>query len=298
MSSYRNPAHLLGIDRDPELTRMLRACGVEEAYITGGAPDYLKFCAWAEVFPLCAGHGVAERVLRTLQEATGAQVSLCPHTAREIWKIWTDIYWYGMETPHQGGSLACSCCGACEPIYVEKERLVYLLPPETVKAENFGAWTKKMTDALPDSRAYSACILPDDYSFTRPDPYHVGEALRGIAGGAVPTRGERDLLWTQALRTWGQELLKRDTDGRFFLIGGPVGEVTVLLDYLHRSKALTRMVWIPRNPEEAGEICGRYACVETGMDLTACATSEERKTHITAYATVAPLGRAVALGSP
>ena len=35
--------------------RAMRACGVDEQYITGGAPEYEKFRKWAEVVPQLTG---------------------------------------------------------------------------------------------------------------------------------------------------------------------------------------------------------------------------------------------------
>lgn len=295
MLTFRNPTHLLGIDRDPALIRLLRACGVDEVYITGGAADYDKFCALAEALPLCAGHSLQGKVNRTLQEATGLNRPLCPHTAREIWEAWTDIYWYGREVMPRNDALACPYCGTCEPTCVDAERLLYLPDPAAVKADNFGAWTQNIAAALTFGAGHHAVVLPEDYSFVRPDPYHVGEVIRRISGGENPACQERDLLLTQALRVWGQTLLQAGTDGRLFLVGGGCTAVTALLDYLQKAKAMTGLVWIPRVPAAAGAVSGLYACVETGLDLTACSTPEAREAHTAAYAAVAPLGRAVVL---
>ena len=283
-------AHSLGLGQDTALCRLLRACGIDEARITGGASDYDKFLALAEAMPLCAGHPLREALEDRLCRITGISAPLCPHDAHDFWTAWIDRYWYGDLSAPPPLPHVCPHCAPCEPARrLSASDLVHLPEPQTVSGENLGAWTRELEAALTACDAYSVCRLPADYAFVRPDPYHAGEVLRKQSDGGELTPRERDLLWTQALRVWGLDALRRGAE--LMLQGGSPAAVTALLAYLDSSRALPKLVWIPLDPAHAREVCGLYATVGTGVDLSACTTDEERETRLTAYAAAAPLGR-------
>ena len=73
--------------------------------------------------------------------------------------------------------------------------------------------------------------------------------------------------------------------------------MTALLAYLNTAGVLPSIVWLPDDPVEAGALSGLYATVRTGVDLSVISAGEERRYFLDAYATVAPLGRAVVLDS-
>ncbi len=290
----RNPAHSLGLGRNENLARLLRACGIHEAYITGGASDYDKFLALAEAMPLCAGHPMREAVESALREATGIRIPLCPHTARDFWSAWTDRHWYGCSASPLMLPPVCPYCAPSEPgCRLIGAELTVLPAPETVQGENLGAWTRELEAALTAGGVHPLCRLPEDYEFVRPDPYHAGEALRKRSGGEELSAHERNLLWTQALRVWGLATVRRG--GNLLVRGGSPAEVTALLAYLDSSRALPKLVWIPTDPTHAGAVSGLYATVGTGVDLSSCTTDREQKARLTAYAAVAPLGRGVVI---
>ncbi|EGO63846.1 glucuronate isomerase [Acetonema longum] len=66
--------------------RALRACGVDECYITGDAPDKEKFMKWAETMPKCIGNPLYHWTHQELREYFGIQKLLSPATAEEIWE--------------------------------------------------------------------------------------------------------------------------------------------------------------------------------------------------------------------
>jgi 8-oxo-dGTP pyrophosphatase MutT (NUDIX family) len=293
MSQFRNPTHLLGLDRDPSLARLLRACGVEEAYISGGASDMDKFLALAEAMPLCQGHPRAEAVHRALQEETGLEVRLCPHTARAFWEAWVSRHWYGYDEPNAPIADDCDCGNGREPLYVTEVRS--LPDPWMMQAEStlsLGDWTRLWESALAEGGETVLLYLPEGYRFVRPDPYHAGEAIRKAGNGTALTDGERDLLVAQALRVFGQWSLRTRWGGMLLLEGGETEAVTALLAYLQASRALAHLVWMPRDPAQAEAVSGLYAEVRTGVDCTACEDAEER---MAAYRRVAPWGTAVVL---
>lgn len=66
--------------------RAMRACGVEERYITGDATDWEKFAAWAQVVPKLPGNQLYDWTHLELKRYFGMDLALCPSTAREIWE--------------------------------------------------------------------------------------------------------------------------------------------------------------------------------------------------------------------
>ncbi len=296
MNRYRNPADLLGLDRDPHLHRLLRACGVEEARITGGASDYDKFLALAEAMPLCEGHSLQAKINETLQTETGLTASLCPHTARHFWEAWVEVQWYGRKQTFRDLPAVCPHCAFCEPTVVGDDDLTELPDPLAVYEAELSAWSHSLEEVFFSVTGKIVTFrLPEDYSFVRPNPYHAGEVIRKLFGREVPTFRERDLLLTQALRVWGQASLQIRWGGEFLLRGGHPEAVAALLAYLDASRALPPLIWIPDDPADAGAVSGLYVRVGTGVELFPCDSAEERERRISAYATVAPIGRAVVM---
>ncbi len=293
MHTHRNPADLLGLGRDPALARLLRACGTDEACITGGASDYDKFLALAAALPLCEGHPLRDSLNATLTAATGLTAPLCPHTAHPHWDAWVETYLYGGKVTDATIPSACPYCTPPVPTVWRENDLTRLPVPTEVKAPDLSAWSAALESALPADDVPALFSLPEDYAFTRPNPYHANLAVgRGDAGNEL-THHERDLLVTQALRVWGQAMLKKSWNGMLILRGGEPEAVTALLAYLDTSRALPTLVWIPDDPADAEVVSGLYASVATGVDLSRCSSSEDRERKISAYAAVAPIGRAM-----
>lgn len=293
LRSLRNPADLLGLGGSPALTRLLRACGADEACITGCASDYDKFLALAAAMPLCEGHPLREELQAKLIDATGLSAPLCPHTARLFWERWTEVHWYGRGLL----PLTCTCplCVPPAPIVMNTAELTVLPPPTEVRAPDLGSWSVRLEATLPQS---GDCLLTLDgeYTFTRPNPYHANLAVRRLAEGEMPTAGECSILTAQALRVWGQALVKEGREScRILIRGGTPEAVTALLAYLQASKALSSLVWIPDDPTHAEAVSGLYGAVGTGYALPDGISDRKAVNIKAAYAAVAPVGRAVIL---
>ncbi len=67
--------------------RQMRACGVEEKYITGDASDYDKFLKWAEVLPRLIGNPLYHWSHLELKKYFGYDGVLTPETAPEVWEL-------------------------------------------------------------------------------------------------------------------------------------------------------------------------------------------------------------------
>lgn len=285
----RNPADLLHLGSDPDLCRLLRACGAEESYITGGASDCDKFLALAAALPLCEGHPLRDEVNAALSQATGLTAPLCPHTAHAHWNAWAEIYRYGERITASPLPAVCPFCPPSSPTVLTADALCPLPDPAAVKAPDLDAWSDALTALLPADSRLPLFPLSNEYGFVRPDPYHAGLAVRkAFEGGSLSAR-ERDLLRTQALRVWGQTWAKRSEC--LLLDGGSPEAVSALLRYLELSHALPQIVWIPVEPTQAAGISGLYPGVRTGYRQDSESDSQAAR----AYAAAAPLGRGIAV---
>lgn len=295
MHTHRNPADLVGLDRNIPLQRLLRACGTDEAYITGGASDYDRFLALAAVLPLCEGHPLRDEVNATLTQATGVKAPLCPHTARAHWDTWAEIYHYGGQSTVGDLPTVCPHCTTAAPRVIYATDCARLPDPIAIQAHDLTAWSESLTNALPKGGAPALYTLPEGYAFTRPNPYHAGLAVGKVAIGEALTPKERDILITQALRVWGLALTGKETAPLWILHGGTAEAVTALLAYLAASKALPDTVWIPDDPTQAETVSGLYPQVGTGYAEAADDSPEIAESKKAAYAAAAPMGRAILL---
>ena len=293
--SPRNPADLLRLGTDPALCRLLRACGMDEAYITGGASDYDKLLALAAVLPFCEGHPLRDEVNTTLTRATGISAPLCPHTARAHWDAWVEIHHYGGHATVPELPTPCPHCAPAAPRVIYAANCTPLPDPIAIQAPDLTAWSESLTNALPKDGTPVLYTLPEGYAFTRPNPYHAGLAVGKAASGEALTAKERDLLVTQALRVWGLALTGKETAPLLLLQGGAPDAVTPLLAYLSASKALPAMVWLPDDPTHAGSVSGLYPRVGTGYTVTAGEAAEVTQSKKEAYAKTAPIGQATLL---
>lgn len=76
----------LWLETDHYKWRALRACGVDESLITGDAPDYDKFIAWADVLPRLIGSPVYHWAHLELQRYFGIYEPLNSSNAPAVWE--------------------------------------------------------------------------------------------------------------------------------------------------------------------------------------------------------------------
>ena len=293
--SSRNPADLLRLGTDPALCRLLRACEVDEAYISGGASDYDKLLALAAALPLCEGHPLRDAVNATLTQATGVNAPLCPHTARAHWDAWVEIHHYGGHATAPDLPTPCPHCTLAAPRVIPVADCALLPDSIKIQAPDLAAWSEALINALPADGTPVLYTLPADYVFTRPNPSHAGLAVGKAASEEALPPKERDLLITQALRVWGLALVGMETAPLLLLRGGAPDAVTPLLAYLSASKALPRMVWLPEDPTHAESVSGLYPQVGTGYTVTEGEPAEVTENKKMAYAKAAPIGKATLL---
>jgi len=67
--------------------RLMRACGVDECYITGEAADKEKFMEFARILPRAIGNPVYHWAHLELQRYFNCRIPICESTAGEIWSL-------------------------------------------------------------------------------------------------------------------------------------------------------------------------------------------------------------------
>jgi glucuronate isomerase len=67
--------------------RQMRSNGVNEAYITGDAPDFEKFCQWAQTLEKAIGNPLYHWSHLELQRYFGYHGTLGTETARKVWEL-------------------------------------------------------------------------------------------------------------------------------------------------------------------------------------------------------------------
>jgi glucuronate isomerase len=86
----------LWLHNDHYKWRLMRACGVEEEFITGGADDKEKFKKWAGVIENCIGNPLYHWTHLELQQVFDCDIPLSAKTADKIWKHCSKIFDKGL----------------------------------------------------------------------------------------------------------------------------------------------------------------------------------------------------------
>ncbi|MDR2558576.1 MAG: glucuronate isomerase [Oscillospiraceae bacterium] len=77
--------------------RVMRAYGVEEEYITGGADDFEKFGKWAGVIENCIGNPLYHWTHLELRRVFGCDIPLSSKTAAKVWKHCSKVLEKGLK---------------------------------------------------------------------------------------------------------------------------------------------------------------------------------------------------------
>ncbi len=81
----------LWLETDHYKWRAMRACGIDERYITGDASPKEKFDRWASVLPKLPGSPLYHWTHLELRRYFGIDDLLCPATADKIWKLTSEM---------------------------------------------------------------------------------------------------------------------------------------------------------------------------------------------------------------
>ncbi|MCL2077022.1 MAG: glucuronate isomerase [Oscillospiraceae bacterium] len=77
--------------------RVMRACGVDEKYITGNAGDYEKFEKWAATIENCIGSPLYHWTHLELKRIFDCDINLSAKTAKQVWEHCSSILEKGMD---------------------------------------------------------------------------------------------------------------------------------------------------------------------------------------------------------
>ena len=77
--------------------RAMRACGVDEEYITGEADDFEKFEKWAQTIENCIGNPLYHWTHLELKRVFDCEVNLSTKTAKQIWEHCNGILQKGLK---------------------------------------------------------------------------------------------------------------------------------------------------------------------------------------------------------
>ncbi len=307
----RNPACLPTLDptKDPALCALLRAAGVPAAclpderkpYTPPIASDYDRFLALAAALPACVGHPRTMAIHLALAAATGIDRPLCPHTAQAHWQGFVSRHWYEdhpLEAEPLELTVPFAPCPLCPPPVSTRLLAdeVFRFPGEMITAaseQDLIAWTTTLTEALPPAGKPCLLTLPKEYTFVRPDPYHVGLALRRPAHER--SGDEQALLLSQAARVLGETLTAHEDTLLLRVLTPSALEVLPLLTYLRDAGRLPDTVYLSEDPADAATLSGRMTRLRTGVILPADTTTAATATTLAAYARLAPIGRAILL---
>ncbi len=229
--------------------RAMRACGVEEKYITGDGSDFEKFSAYCECMPKLIGNPLYHWSHLELQRYFDCDLVICPENCEEIWKITSEK----LASPDMSAkklienSNVALLCTTDDPtdsleyhkIIAESGFSAKVLPafrPDkglNIERQGIAAYYKtlgassgvEICDLASLEKAYLVSLdrfeslgcrtadhgMDDGVEFVKPDAYHADEILKkAIASdGKDVSREELALFKAQMLRFFGIEYKKR-----------------------------------------------------------------------------------------
>lgn len=230
--------------------RAMRACGVDEKYITGDASDYEKFRAYCEIMPRLAGNPLYHWSHLELRRYFDCDLLLCEKNCDEIWRLTSEALADGKISARSlmkqsDVRLVCTTDDPADTLEhhtrlanegFEIKVLPAFRPDKSMNIERRGiaAYIAKLgaangvsitdLDSLCEALRKSLdrfCALGcrtadhgmDNYvRYATPDPYHANEIFKKAlaSDGADVTEQDLALFQTQMNRFLGQEYKKRD----------------------------------------------------------------------------------------
>ena len=202
---YNNIAEAFLINDCYKLDAM-RACGIDEKYITGDASDYEKFKAFCSILPMFAGNPIYLLAHIELRKNFGCLLEISSFTCDEIWeccnsKIISDSF---SDFRAMKESQASFVKAFYPSIYHE-------LNNPSVK--NLCDLESRLIEMISHqySNGYKVAICSVVDKFIKPNPYQANEILNKLKDGKTSvTPDELRLLDMQIYRTLGIELKKRN----------------------------------------------------------------------------------------
>ncbi|MBQ7318825.1 MAG: glucuronate isomerase [Clostridia bacterium] len=228
--------------------RAMRACGVDEKYITGDASDYEKFRAYCTIMPKLAGNPLYHWSPLELRRFFGCELTINEANCDAIWSMTAEKLANGISARQlmraSDVRLVCTTDDPADSLEYHKQLadegfeikvLPAFRPDKSMNIERRGIveYMKKLGEANGvtvtdlDSLCAALCASLDRFAalgcktadhgmdnyvrFAAPDPYHANEILKKAlaSDGADVSDEELSLFQTQMNRFLGQEYKKR-----------------------------------------------------------------------------------------
>lgn len=232
------------------LQRTMRACGIDEKYITGCASDFEKFKEICHAMPMLLGNPQNVACHCDLETYFDCDLAINPDNCENIWLLTSNKLMPGsLGITDMIKNAGVSAIFTREPPQSDLKQLkrltvanpeIKIIPTldidpltsisakgiepnirslgnlTSIDVSDIDSFTGALSYAL-DNFMSLGCVavihtLSDYTDFVKPDKYHANEILRRIIRGEKPSLSAYDKsLWhTQLLRTVGLECIKRD----------------------------------------------------------------------------------------
>ena len=307
---------LVGTGESP-FASVMRACRVEEAYITGGASDYDKFSALCAVMPQMGGQLLYRRAHRMIQAVCGCELPINEGNCAAIWRACADtcmadglgvrdvLYRLGVRTVYVAEPPEADLSAyAAQPVDM---RIVPLFDPSVLldpTSDGFADALARLgeiesvgdlTDALYQAAArfaHAGCdrvrVSLPSFGFDRPHPYRADQILKAYRSRDAELP-DIDVYVSQMLRVIGEIAVKNGW--QMTLADAYVENIEEMLTYLTDVERLPRTVYAPSwNPWVGTYLVGKNAAVSIGMTVERNVNTDMMARGLRTYAENAPIG--------
>lgn len=229
--------------------RAMRACGVDEKYITGDASDFDKFKAYCSVMPKLIGNPLYHWSHLELQRYFDCDLLICEQNCEKIWEITAEKLASPLMSAknlirNSNVDLLCTTDDPADSLEYhrqiaesgfETKVLPAFRPDKGLNIERKGiadyfkalgaSCGVEIVDLTSLEKAYGVSLdrfeslgcktadhgMDDVVGFVKPDPYHAGEILKkAIASDGADVSAEELVLFkSQMMRFFGREYKKR-----------------------------------------------------------------------------------------
>ena len=257
---YTNFSEMLCIGGHSGLSDMMRASGVEEAYVTGGASDYHKLEALCKVLHLWSGHPYYAAIHALLRRVFGIDKPLTPQTLPEIWQQTAERLFESPLAPADLPALwgikktvtSLSLHDLTEisdevlaedggEFYLHIQNLIrsFWYPPykapisRMTPAEDMAARVESFVDEYVNGRCAGIVLdLSESEGFMRPDPYSPAQAVLRLQSTPKTIREtELQMIQSQTLRLVASACVKRNL--KLTILRADPAMLSPLCSYLH-----------------------------------------------------------------
>ena len=228
-----------------EIEGLLRMCGEEESFIGGMASDYERFCALSRSVHLLQGHPFLHHLSCFLREVLEIPLFLSIEDAEVIWRLGADRLLERSLSKEDWQTFA-----------VRQQEKFTLPTPRSfdisrffkgnhllnTKATSWDAWRIELQalcqDAFEKGFSGMTLVLPKDFSFVSPDPYHVGLSLQK----KKKENADDAFLLAQLMRFLSEKCLQRDQILLLRVECDPLQAVK-LVSYTEDRVGLPSLIW-------------------------------------------------------